>query len=97
MIKDILTKELLITYLNEAKQDENGHWYVEKEKDEIDIKFGIGGQRIYFGMFYTVCYDFVSEYTYKDGDNTEHYNRHFSPNDDTFELVVAKNEVSSHD
>lgn len=93
MIKDMLTKELLIAYLNEAKQDENGHWYVEKPRDEIDIKFGVGGQRIYFGMFYTVCRDFVSEYTYQDGDNTGHYNRHFSRNDDTFELIVSKNKV----
>lgn len=91
----VLTKDKLIALLKEAKQDENGHWYLEQPKDDLDIKLGTGGQRVYFGMFYTVCDDFIEQFTdhqENSNKNTEHYNRHFW-NDDTFELIVAKDKV----
>lgn len=89
--KEQLTKEKLVELISSAKQDEMGHWYIERPKDKLDIKLGTGGQRIYFGMFYTVCEDFVKAFTdaEEQKDKTEHYNRHFI-NDDTFELWVAK-------
>lgn len=90
---EVLTKEKLIELLQEAKQDRNGHWYVEMPQDKIGIDFGLNVTRVYFGMFYTVCADFVKEFAYicsGSTKNTEHYNRHFI-NDDTFELFVAKN------
>lgn len=93
----ILTKEKLIELINSAKQDNYGHWYLEIP-DNISKE---PLQRVYFGMFYTVCEDFITGFTQYEGwgdevpeeykeENTEHYNRHFI-NDDTFELVVAKN------
>lgn len=89
-----LTKENLIELLNSAKQDEQGHWYIEKPQDEIDLRWNIPRQRIYFGVFYTICEDFIQEYTDASyGNNTTcHSNRHFI-NDDTFDLYVAKDPI----
>lgn len=91
----VLTKELMIELLKEAKQDEAGNFYLEGRKKSKGSKFETDGSRIYFGMFYTLISDFVEEYTHEDVDkNTIHYNRHFTYNDDTVKIVLVKNAES---
>lgn len=92
--KQVLSKEKLIELIRSAKQDENGHWCIviphDKYHTEEDPE-----QRVYFGMFYTVCEDFIEGFCYNEDnpeENTEHYNRHFI-RDDTFQLWVAKDKI----
>ena len=89
---EILTKAKIIQLMRQAEQDEKGNWYVLRPQDKYDIESGRPAQRVYFGMFSTLCEDFVEEHctdSHSKEKNTEHYNRHFW-NDDTFELYVMK-------
>ncbi|MCK9470320.1 MAG: hypothetical protein M0Q88_01015 [Bacilli bacterium] len=99
--KKILTKSMLLEFLNQAQQDEYGHWYIEIPAGDYPVKEMLPSKKVYFAMLYTVCADFVEEYvcvperdicvTSDTIKNSSHYNRHFTVNDDTFELFVVKN------
>ncbi len=100
--KKILTKSILLEFLNQAQQDEYGHWYIEiPGVINFAGKEMLPSKKVYFAMLYTVCADFVEEYvcvperdiciTSDTIKNSSHYNRHFTLNDDTFELFVVKN------
>ena len=103
--KKIITKSILLEFLNQAQQDEYGHWYIEIPRDEMDTKLKLKPKRVYFGMFYTVCADFVEEYvcvperdiciTSDKIKNSSYHYRHFTLNDDTFELFVVKNPLAN--
>ena len=78
-----MNKQDFIELLENAKQDRYGNLYYIDKKSGID-------NRIYFGTVTTICADFVKEYCYKGNDGYEHYNRHFTRNDDTLEICLVK-------
>jgi hypothetical protein len=80
-----MNKQEFIKLLENAQVDEFGNLYYYEEDDEIE-------NRIYFATVTTICDDFVENYCYQDSKgNYEHYNRHFSPSDDTFEVKIVNN------
>lgn len=85
-MNELLTKEKFISLLDEAKQDEHGHWYIE-------VDFYGDKIRWYFGFVKTLCDDLIKEYVYIPENNKENsyrYDRHFTSNDDTFEMFICK-------
>ena len=80
-----MTREEFIELINNAEVDEKGNLYY------IDNSIGIGN-RVYFATITTICEDFVTTYCY-DGDRDGEaglYDRHFTPNDDTLDIIVVK-------
>ena len=75
-----MNKEEFLKLIETAKLDKNKNLYIESE-------YG----RVYFATILTVCSDFVKEYCYKEDDGFEHYNRHFTSNDDTLEIKIVNN------
>lgn len=76
-----MTKKEFIKLIKNAKVDENGNlYYVD---DSI-------GNRVYFATVTTICDDFVKTYCYDEDGECEHYDRHFTANDDTLEIIIIK-------
>lgn len=78
-----MTKEEFIKLINNAKVDENGNLYY------IDSSTGICN-RIYFATVTTICDDFATTYCYERGGESGRYDRHFTSNDDTLEIILVK-------
>lgn len=78
-----MTKKDFIKLINNAKVDENGNLYY------IDNKLGIGN-RVYFATITTICDDFVTTYCYDEDGEACLYDRHFTRNDDTLEIIIVK-------
>ena len=78
-----MTREEFIKLLNNAEVDEKGNLYY------IDNSIGIGN-RVYFATITTICEDFVKTYCYDEDGEAGRYDRHFTPNDDTLEIIVVK-------
>lgn len=78
-----MTKKEFIKLIKNAKVDENGNLYY------VDDSIGIGN-RVYFATVTTICDDFVKEYCYDEDGECEHYDRHFTSNDDTLEIIIVK-------
>lgn len=79
-----MTKKEFIKLIKNAKVDKNGNLYY------IDDSIGIGN-RVYFATVTTVCDDFVTAYCYEEDEKCERYDRHFTLNDDTLEIIIVKN------
>lgn len=73
-----MNKEKFIEMLNDAKEDENGRFYV----------LGKYNNKIYFGTITTICEDIFNMTS--DEKTEEIYDRHFW-NDDTLECHVVSN------
>lgn len=78
-----MTKKEFMDLLENAEVDEKGNLYYRD--GNLDI-----GNKVYFATVTTICDDFVDEYCYETPTGYEHYNRHFTPNDDTFEVLLVK-------
>lgn len=78
-----MTKEEFIKLINNAKVDENGNLYY------IDDSIGICN-RVYFATVTTICEDFATTYCYERGGESGRYDRHFTSNDDTLEIILVK-------
>lgn len=78
-----MTKKEFIKLIKNAKVDENGNLYY------VDNSIGIGN-RVYFATVTTVCNDFVETYCCEEDGKCEHYDRHFTSNDDTLEIIIVK-------
>ena len=86
-----MTKKEFIKFLKNAEVDEKGNLYY------IDNSIGIGN-RVYFATITTICEDFVKTYCY-DGDRDGEaglYDRHFTRNDDTLEIIIVKDLKKKH-
>ena len=86
-----MTKNEFIKLINNAKVDENGNLYYIDNSLNID-------NRVYFATITTICEDFVTTYCY-DGDRDGEaglYDRHFTPNDDTLEIIIVKDLKKKH-
>lgn len=79
-----MTKKEFINLIKNAKVDEKGNLYY------VDDSIGIGN-RVYFATVTTVCSDFVKTYCYEEDGKCERYDRHFTSNDDTLEIIIVKN------
>lgn len=77
-----MDKQEFLKLLENAKTDKHKNLYF------IDESIGINN-RVYFATVTTICDDFIKEYCYKKDDGFEHYNRHFTSNDDTFEIQIV--------
>lgn len=78
-----MTKKEFIKLINNAKVDENGNLYY------IDDSIGICN-RIYFATVTTICKDFATTYCYEEDGESGRYDRHFTSNDDTLEIILVK-------
>lgn len=78
-----MTKKEFIKLINNAEVDENGNLYY------IDYSLGINN-RVYFATVTTVCDDFVKKYCHDKDGKCEHYDRHFTSNDDTLKIIIVK-------
>ena len=78
-----MTKKEFIKLIKNAKVDENGNLYY------IDDSLGIGN-RVYFATVTTICKDFVTTYCYDEDGEAGLYDRHFTTNDDTLEIIIVK-------
>lgn len=84
-----MTKSEFLQLLENAKQDKHGNLYFNETYAD-----GSKGARVYFATVSTACDDFVENYCYKCTDGSyEHYNHHFMPSDDTFEVKIVKRDV----
>lgn len=77
-----MNKEEFIKLINNAKVDENGNLYYINHSLSIN-------NRVYFATITTICEDFVKTYCYE-GEGVGYYDRHFTPRDDTLEIIVVK-------
>lgn len=83
-----MNKQDFLRLLDKAQTDNNGNlFFIEDE----EIK-----NKVYFATVTTICDDFVEEYCYEHKEGYEHYNRHFSPNDDTFEIKIVNNKEKTN-
>lgn len=78
-----MTKKEFIKLINNAKVDENGNLYY------IDNSLSIGN-RVYFATVTTICEDFATTYCYEQDGESGRYDRHFTLNDDTLEIILVK-------
>ena len=78
-----MTKKEFIKLINNAKVDENGNLYYIDNSLEIC-------NRVYFATVTTICEDFVTTYCYNENGETGRYDRHFTQNDDTLEILIVK-------
>lgn len=78
-----MTKKEFIKLIKNAKVDENGNLYY------IDDSLGIRN-RVYFATVTTICEDFVTTYCYDEDGEAGLYDRHFTANDDTLEIIIVK-------
>ena len=78
-----MEKEEFIKLINSAKVDENGNLYY------IDHSLSINN-RVYFATITTICDDFVKTYCYDEDGEAGRYDRHFTSNDDTLEIIIVK-------
>ena len=86
-----MTKKEFIKLIKNSNVDENGNLYY------ADNSIGIGN-RVYFATVTTICDDFVKTYcSEEDGDGEAGlYDRHFTPNDDTLEIIIVKDLRKKH-
>lgn len=78
-----MTKKEFIKLINNAKVDENGNLYYIDNSLEIC-------NRVYFATVTTICEDFVTTYCYDENGEAGRYDRHFTQNDDTLEIIIVK-------
>ena len=78
-----MTKEEFVELINNAEVDEKGNLYY------IDNSLGIGN-RVYFATTTTLCDDFVTTYCYDENGEAGLYDRHFTQNDDTLDIIIVK-------
>ena len=78
-----MTKKEFIKLIKNAKVDENGNLYY------IDDSIGVHN-RVYFATVTTICKDFVTTYCYQEDGKVSRYDRHFTENDDTLEIIIVK-------
>lgn len=78
-----MTKKEFIKLINNAKVDENGNLYYIDNSLEIC-------NRVYFATVTTICEDFVTTYCYDKNGEAGRYDRHFTQNDDTLEIIIVK-------
>lgn len=78
-----MKKEEFIKLIDNAKVDENGNLYYINHTLNIN-------NRVYFATVTTICEDFIETYCYEEGEETGLYDRHFTSNDDTLEIIIVK-------
>ena len=78
-----MNKEQFVELLEKAVTDEYGNLYY------VDNSIGIGN-RVYFATVTTICDDFVKTYCYENETGCGRYDRHFTKNDDTIEILIVK-------
>lgn len=78
-----MTRKEFIKLINNAEVDEKGNLYY------IDNSLGICN-RVYFATITTICEDFVTTYCYDEDGEAGLYDRHFTRNDDSLEIIVVK-------
>ena len=77
-----MNKDKFTKLINNAKVDEKGNLYY------IDDSLSINN-RVYFATVTTICEDFVKTYC-DEGEEVGYYDRHFTTNDDTLEIIIVK-------
>ena len=82
-----MTKKEFIKLIKNAEADEKGNLYY------IDNSIG---NRVYFATITTICEDFVKTYCYDEGGEAGRYDRHFTRNDDTLEIIIVKDLKKKH-
>jgi uncharacterized protein YlbG (UPF0298 family) len=82
--------EKFMKLLNKAKKDNYGNLYVErKDIEDCSLIKDLQEQRYYFSLSSTVCDDLIEEFSSKNNEGFEVYDRHFW-NDDTLEIKIVR-------